>query len=108
MSLTPLNLFALAGSPGGSEVFEALLERPGVLLERIVSDGHTTPDGEEYNQAWEEWILVLQGEAELTYPDQPPIRLKAGDSLLIPAHQRHRVTYTSSPCIWLALHMGKS
>ena len=35
-----------------------------------------------------------------------PIKLTAGDYLFIPAHQKHRVEYTSSrpPCIWLAVH----
>jgi cupin 2 domain-containing protein len=38
--------------------------------------------------------------------DGPRQPLKAGDYLLIPAHCRHRVEYTSAdpPCIWLAIH----
>ncbi len=107
MNLPIQNLFALAEDFSESEVFEALLQRPGILLERIVSNGQITPEGQWYNQAWEEWVMILKGEAELSYPDQTPIRLKTGDSLLIPAHQRHRVSYTSSPCIWLALHFGQ-
>jgi len=49
---------------------------------------------------------LLQGEAELAYADDSRIKLKAGDYLLIPAHTKHRVEYTSiePPCIWLAVH----
>ncbi|MER3432067.1 MAG: hypothetical protein C4288_01210 [Leptolyngbya sp. ERB_1_1] len=51
-------------------------------------------------------MLLLQGEAQLMYEDGTSICLEAGDYLLIPAHQKHRVSYTSSDpaCIWLAIH----
>ncbi len=51
-------------------------------------------------------VILLQGEAELAYGDGSRMALKAGDYLLIKAHQKHRVEYTSSdpPCIWLAIH----
>ena len=31
----------------------------------------------------------------------------AGDSLLIPAHCRHRVAHTAARTVWLALHFGE-
>jgi cupin 2 domain-containing protein len=51
-------------------------------------------------------VILLQGEAVLSYEDSSQIELKAGDYLFIPAHQKHRVEYTSvlPPCIWLAVH----
>ena len=54
----------------------------------------------------DEWVILLPGEASLAYADGSKIKLTAGDYLLIPAHQKHRVEYTSSepPCIWLAVH----
>jgi cupin 2 domain-containing protein len=100
------NLFDLSAIAPHQEVFEPLLENPNLLVERIVSTGQTTPEGEWYDQSRDEWVIVLQGEAELTYEDGSAIALKPGDYLLIPAHQKHRVTYTSSepPCVWLAIH----
>ena len=51
-------------------------------------------------------MILLQGEAELSYADGSTIKLSAGDYIFIPARQKHRVDYTSSepPCIWLAVH----
>lgn len=98
---------------GAAELFEPLLapDQPHrILLERIVSTGQVTPPGEYYDQVWPEWILLLQGEAELSFEDGPPIYLTTGDSLMIQAHRRHRVSHTSQnpPCIWLALHLKSS
>jgi len=51
-------------------------------------------------------VILLQGEAEISYDDDTRVKLKAGDYLMIPKHQKHRVEYTSNnpPCIWLAVH----
>ncbi len=102
------NLFAIpeeAARPGAPELFQALLSGPaGLRLERIVSHGQTTPAGEWYDQERDEWVLVLEGEARLQYADGSEICLGRGDQLFLPGHCRHRVSYTSSPCIWLTLH----
>ncbi len=89
------------------EAFAELLHRPGLRLERIVSHGHATPAGEWYDQAEEEWVLLLAGSAGLHIEGEAePIRLKPGDYLTIPAHCRHRVEWTdpTTATIWLALH----
>jgi cupin 2 domain-containing protein len=54
-------------------------------------------------------VVLLQGEADLTYEDGSTRRLAAGDHIFIPTYQRHRVSYTSSepPCVWLAVHMSE-
>ena len=51
-------------------------------------------------------MLLAQGQATLEYEGGRLLALNAGDSVLIPAHQRHRVVFTSRepPCIWLAIH----
>jgi cupin 2 domain-containing protein len=100
------NIFDLSAIASDQEVFEPLLENPDLLIERIVSTGRTTPEGEWYDQSRDEWVILLQGEAEITYEDGRAIVLKPGDYLLIPAHQKHRVTYTSTEpaCVWLAIH----
>lgn len=91
------------------EVFDTLLERPGVRLERIVSSGQATPPGEWYDQEWEEWVMLVQGEAELLLEQGHQRRvMKPGDCILLPAGCRHRVEWTApdQPTVWLALHLG--
>ncbi|MDY7012742.1 MAG: cupin domain-containing protein [Cyanobacteriota bacterium] len=100
------NIFQLPSNLPNEEVFEAIVQRDRVLIERIISTGQTTLPGDWYDQERDEWVIVLQGEAQLAYDDSTTIDLSAGDYLLIPAHQKHRVAYTSSDpsCIWLAVH----
>ena len=74
-------------------------------IERIVSSGQTTPTREWYDQDQDEWVVLIQGESELEYENGDKQRLTAGDHVLIPAHLRHRIVYTSAepPCIWIAV-----
>jgi cupin 2 domain-containing protein len=104
----PRNLFTQDTEQQDTEHFDRLLQGGGVRLERILSTGQVTPSGRWYDQDTDEWVALLQGEAELAFSDGPSVRLVAGDHLFIPAHRRHRVTYTSSepPCVWLALHVA--
>jgi cupin 2 domain-containing protein len=90
------------------ESFENLLVRDGIRLERICSRGHVSPDGFWFDQVQDEWVAVLSGAAELHFEDEDaPRRLTAGDYLLIRAHRRHRVIWTSpdTDTVWLALHI---
>ncbi|MEW6593355.1 MAG: cupin domain-containing protein [Thermodesulfobacteriota bacterium] len=89
------------------EAVAELFRRPGVRLERIVSDGHATPAGEWYDQETDEWVLLLSGSAGLRIEGEPEVLiLKPGDCLDLPAHCRHRVEWTDPEreTIWLALH----
>lgn len=100
------NIFELPSFLPDEEYFEKILSTQNLTIERIISTGQTTHQNQWYNQEKDEWVILLQGEAELSYEDGSKIRLKAGDYLFIPAHQKHRVDYTSHkpPCIWLAVH----
>lgn len=89
------------------ERFEDLLTRPGVRIERIVSTGHSTPPGEWMDQAWDEWVLLVAGRAGLTLEGEAPQTLAPGDHLLIPAYRRHRVDWTETPTVWLAVHLER-
>lgn len=92
-----------------TELFNVLLQRKNVKIEQIVSTGQTTPVNEVYDQEWDEFVLLMQGEAKITMVDtQTTIALSAGDSVMIKAHEKHVVSYTSSepPCIWLAVHFA--
>lgn len=102
------NLFADLPSKLPEERFEALLEKNGLTLERIVSTGQATPPGEWYDQPRDEWVVLLRGAAVLRFEDEATERkLGPGDYLFIPAHARHRVEWTSEtePTVWLALHL---
>jgi len=103
------NLFELPEPLPMEELFETLQTFSSGKLERIVSHGQVTPAGEWYDQEQAEWLVLLQGEARLSYADGSETHLKSGDTLLIPPHRRHRVSYTSTapPCIWLALHFAQ-
>jgi cupin 2 domain-containing protein len=78
-----------------------------IRIERIVSTGQASPPGFWYDLPWTEWVMLLSGAAGLLFEDEPaPRQLKAGDYLLIPAGQRHRVEWTDAtqPTVWLAVH----
>lgn len=84
-----------------------LLSRPGARIERIVSTGQASPPGFWYDQDWDEWVMVLAGEALLRLEAEPRARrLGAGDYLLIPASCRHRLEWTdpTQATVWLAIH----
>jgi cupin 2 domain-containing protein len=55
----------LSALPGAEpdERFESLVRQPGFHLERILSWGHVTPEGEWYDQVDNEWVLLLSGGA---------------------------------------------
>ena len=99
------NLFDLPEVPQGEEISETLLSTPTLRIEKIVSRGHASPEGFWYDQPEDEWVALLQGEATIAWEDGRTRKLVAGDWLLIPAHERHRVESTSEepPCVWLVV-----
>lgn len=101
------NFFTLPSPLPNEELFELLLTQKNIRIERIISTGQTTPVGKWYDQEQDEWVILLQGEAEISYEDHSRYKLSSGDYLMIEAHQKHRVEYTSTkpPCIWLAIHI---
>lgn len=103
--MTPLNLFAntLTATCEG-EAFSPLLQHKNVIIERIQSPDQTV--SKVYRQTQDEWVCLLQGEAELDM-DGDRIRLQPGSSCFIPAGTPHQVIYTRGDphCIWLAVHI---
>ena len=99
-----MNLFDIEKMPDSDELVEILAESKSVRIERIVSSGHISPQGFWYDQHENEFVALLQGEAVITYEDGS-IRLKAGDTAIIPAHKKHRVDFTSIEplCVWLCV-----
>ena len=98
----------LPSQPPADEVTETLLERPGLRIERIVSTGQATPEGQWYDQASDEWVLLVKGNARLRIEGEAHDReLGEGDFVFLPAHCRHRVAWTQRepPTVWLAIHI---
>jgi cupin 2 domain-containing protein len=87
------------------ELVEILVEHRQMRIERIVSTGQASPESGWYDQDEAEWVVVLAGEAELSYADGESIRLRPGDHVTIAAHCRHRVAWTTprEPTVWLAV-----
>ncbi|MEZ6092481.1 MAG: cupin domain-containing protein [Pirellulaceae bacterium] len=52
-----------------------------------------------------EWVVVLKGEAKLLFEDGESVQMMPGDHVLIPAHRKHRVQWTTpdEPTVWLAV-----
>jgi cupin 2 domain-containing protein len=98
------NLFEKIPNELPQELVDVLAESSNVRIERIVSDGHTSPESFWYDQEQNEWVLLISGSATLEFEDHK-LEMKSGDHILIPAHQRHRITSTSSTekTIWLAV-----
>ena len=88
----------------GEEEIAPLIQTPSLNLEHIVSKGQASPRGFWYDQMDPEWILLLRGTATLDFGDAGMLDLRAGDSLTIPAHAKHRVDKVSEDAVWVALH----
>jgi cupin 2 domain-containing protein len=105
------NLFTTFISPAADEVFESIATGKHVRIERIVSLGHCSSPGSWLEQSESEWVAVLSGAARLEFEDDvKALEMQAGDHVLIDAHRRHRVAWTSGevPTIWLAVHFEPS
>lgn len=89
------------------ELTETLVQARHVRIERIVSQGHASPPDFWYDQHESEFVLLLQGAARLRFEDSE-IEMKTGDWLVIPAHQRHRVEWTTPDerTVWLVVFHG--
>lgn len=86
----------------GTERFDTLCQLGNVTIERIVSSG--TQLAERYCQEQDEWVLLLQGEAEISVGDAH-LTLHAGDYVTLRARVPHVVHHTSENALWLAVHI---
>lgn len=87
------------------EITDTIIKGKNIRIERIVSDGQTTPENFWYDQNENEWLTLIDGKATLLFENGKEITLKKGDTLLIKSHEKHKVTYTShNPvCLWLCV-----
>ena len=105
--MTTNNLFVDLPRHLPDELFTTLLDAANVRIERIVSHGHSSPDGFWYDQDQHEWVMVLKGAARLRFEDDT-IEMKPGDFIDIRVHKKNRVEWTTpdEPTLWLAEHYG--
>ncbi len=101
-----MNIFEQIPDDLSQEVFESLVKGKNINIERIISKGQCSPDTGWYDQQQNEWVMILKGEAIISFDDDTSVTLKEGDYLDIKAHQKHRVAWTKPDIetIWLAVH----
>jgi len=100
------NLYADIPEALDNELQETLATGRELRIERIVSRGQSSPEQGWYDQGNDEWVVLLQGAAIISYPDGNTVTVGKGDYLHIPARCRHRVQWTDPEqvTIWLAIH----
>ncbi len=88
------------------EIFDTLIEKGGVKIERIVSAGQASPAGFWYDQEKAEWVLVLEGRAVIEFDDGQSVEMQKGGCLYVAPHRKHRVAFTAPDCptLWIAVH----
>lgn len=107
MPVTVKNILANIPAELPDELFEEMLSGSKFRMERIVSRGHHSPEGFWYDQNENEWVILLQGSAGLSFEGkEKPVVLHPGNCLLISRHRRHRVEWTDpdQDTIWLAVY----
>ncbi|MCK4994476.1 MAG: cupin domain-containing protein [Candidatus Omnitrophica bacterium] len=105
------NLFERISGELPEEIFETLLKTGSFRIERIVSQGQSTPKGTWLLQKQNEWVVLLSGAAKLSLDkDSSTLNMKPGDYVHIPANCKHRVewTDTNKKTVWLAIHYKSS
>lgn len=87
----------------GKELKEILIDNNEIKMERIISNSHSDDKDVWYDQEEGEWVSIIKGSAILRFEDKT-LCMKDGDKTFIPSHVRHRVEWTSAPCVWLAVY----
>jgi cupin 2 domain-containing protein len=105
MPVSVKNIFTDPASARDAEHFLTLFENTSAKIERIVSQSHSSPAGFWYDQAEDEWLIVLRGSAALEFEAGEIVEMKEGDYLIIPRGVRHRVARTGERTIWLTVHI---
>ncbi len=98
------NIFNNIPEKLSDELIEVLSENENIRIERIISKGHKSPRDHWYDQEKNEFVFLVSGEAILQFKEGGrEVKMKAGDYLIIPAHEKHRVDKTSSDedTVWL-------
>lgn len=88
------------------EIFEELFEKDAVKIKKITSPKNFK--SEIFIQDEDEWVIVLQGSAELEISGEK-INLKKDDHVFIPRKAPHQILKTSgdTETVWLAVYLSK-
>ena len=86
MAPTVKNLFADIPAGVDGETFVTLFAHANARIERVVSHSHQSPAGFWYDQADDEWVIVLSGSATLEFDAGELVELNTGHYF---ATQRH-------------------
>jgi len=54
------NIFKQLPENLDNEVFEQIIQSDQIKIERIISKGHSSAEGYWYDQAQNEWVMILQ------------------------------------------------
>ncbi len=102
------NIFDALPVDISDEIFEDILRTSHMRIERIISQGHSSPKVGWYDQDENEWVIVLEGSGSILFEDGRKVVLNKGDYLNIPAHSKHKVFETDKGgvTIWLAVFYG--
>jgi cupin 2 domain-containing protein len=84
-----INLLDDIPAQADGEIFDELLVRKNVRVERIVSTGQSTPADRPHRQGHDEWVLLLAGSAGLRIEGEGERILQPGGHVLIAAHRAH-------------------
>ena len=96
------NIFTPNLSDVNEEQFDTLLQTSTIHIEKITSFGQSS--AEWYESDKDEWVVLIEGEGTLLFEDESELNLRQGEHIHIPKMKKHKVIYTSSPAIWLAIH----
>jgi cupin 2 domain-containing protein len=103
------NIFADIPGRLGEELFQDILDSDICRIERIVSCGQSSPGDFWYDQETDEWVILIQGRAVLSFEGGEALEMNPGDYVYIPSHRKHRVAWTDpdQKTIWLAVHFRR-
>lgn len=86
MNAALANIFADIPADLPEELVQAIVSRPNIRIDRIVSDGHVSPEGFWYDQPQHEFVLLLKGATRLRFDDEV-VEMTPGSNLNIWAHR---------------------
>jgi mannose-6-phosphate isomerase-like protein (cupin superfamily) len=90
-------------APTVGERVDVVLGGPAATIEHILSG--TLDDAVAYRQDHDEWVVVLEGSADLEV-DGEVYELTTGDWLLLPEGIPHRLIRTAAGTRWLAVRLA--
>ena len=99
------NIFAEIPDELDNELMEVLQQSDNIKIQRIVSKGQISPETGWYDQQQNEWVIVIKGEAVITF-EQTEVAMQAGSYINIPAHTKHKVSWTHPDLetVWLVVY----